>query len=466
MVSRAVSGVFLSQWPRMIEHMFEEHESIPSGLDEMAPGPKLGALLWVIDPDRLSGHDRVIYLRAAQRQACQAQARVLAGMSSVADHMATEEFTDDPALAHEAASTEIRAALRLTRRGADSQLEVAVGLRRRLPRVWRALRDGDIDVPRARVLLSTTSHLDENTARALVDEIIGEAHRYTTGQLRERVARLCVEADPDAAAERYEQAVDERRVTVEASPDGTATLIGVDLPPDRVAVASSRIDRLAKQLNRTGDSRSIDQLRADVFLDILAGKHRDTKGGVVDIHVDLETLAQLADAPGDLAGYGPVVADIARQVTDAQVDGEWRFTITDPATGLPVHDGTTRRRPTTAQRRTVEARDQSCVFPGCRMPAHQCDLDHRTPWSIRRITSSDGLAPGCRHDHITNRHRGGWTQDPPAAARRRSPVDQPARPPIHDQRAQASLTQPAESSDAVPTRSMPPSEPLLAAHSR
>ena len=126
----------------------------------------------------------------------------------------------------------------------------------------------------------------------------------------------------------------------------------------------------------------------------------------------LDTLARLSEAPGDLAGFGPVIADIARQVAEAQVDGEWRFTITDPGTGLPIHDGTTRRRPTASQRRRVEARDRTCVFPGCRMPASQCDLDHRIPWSQAHRTSASGLDAACRHDHVTVRHRLGWTHQP------------------------------------------------------
>lgn len=377
----------------------------------MPPGPALGALLASIDVDRVAPHHRVILLRAWQRQTSHGQAQALAAMSALADHFDTE-FGDDPDLGWQAASTEIRAALRLTRRSADTQLDVAVGVRRRLPRVWQALCDGSIDVPRARVLLSGTSHLDEQLARLVVDQIVEDAHRLTTGQLRDRLRRLCIASDADTAAARYQEAIEQRRLVVEASPEGTAHLMGFDLPPDRVAEVTRRIDRLAKHLNRAAESRTIDQIRADVFLDLLTGERRDTRGGVVDLHVDLKTLAELAESPADLAGYGPVIADIARQVAEAQTDGQWRFTITDPTTGLPVHDGTTRRRPTTAQRRSVEARDQVCVFPGCRMPARQCDLDHRIPWSQRHETSTDGLAPGCRHDHVVVRHGLGWRHEP------------------------------------------------------
>jgi len=393
--------------------MFDStHEGIPTGLDAMAPGPALGAILGSIDVDRVSGHDRVIVLRAQQRMASHFQAQVYAAMTSVAEHMDDAEFVDDAELAWEASATEIRAALRLTRRSAESALDLAIQVRRRLPRVWMALSHGQLDEYRARTIVHNTSHLDERTARRVVDEVIDDAPGLTTGELAARLRRVCVETDPESARERYEEATERRRLVVEASPDGTANIFGFDLPPHRVTAVTRRINRLAQSLNATTDRRSIDQLRADVFLDLLSGKHQSTRGGVVDIRVDLQTLADLGEAPGDLAGFGPVVADIARQVTEAQADGEWRFSITDPRTELTVHDGTTRRRPTASQRRRVEARDRTCIFPGCRMPATQCDLDHRTPWSQDHSTSVSGLDPACRYDHVTVRHRIGWSHQP------------------------------------------------------
>ena len=396
----------------IVEHMFGDVESIPGRLDEMPPGPALGAVLASVDVGRVSGCDRVVVLRALQRQASHLQARVLAAMAAVADHMEGAEFPDDPELSWHAASTEIGAALRLTRRCAEAELGFAVGLCRRLPGVWETLASGSIDRRRARVLFDGTCHLDEAAARRVVDEVIADAPSLTTGQLAARLRRLCIAADPDSAAHRYEDAVAGRRVVAEASPEGTAHLFGMDLPPDEVAAVTRRIDRLARSLGRGGDDRSMDQRRADVFLDLLAGRRQDGTGGVVDLRVDLDTLARLSEAPGDLGGYGPVVADIARQVADAQARGEWRFTVTDPETGAPLEEGTTRRRPAAAQRRRVLGRDRTCIFPGCRMPAVQCDLDHRIPWSRRRRTCADGLDPLCRFHHVTVRHRIGWVHQP------------------------------------------------------
>ena len=384
---------------------------IPAGLDRMEPGPILGVLLSAIDVSRLSGWQRVVVLRAHHKMASHYQAQVYEDMALVADSMT--EIDDDPQVASEAAAAEVRAALRLTRRSADIELALALVLTRRLPKVWEALAAGCIDLRRARTIVEGTSHLSDRVAGEVVDQIIEPATRLTTGQLAALLRRVCIEADSQQAAVRYRQAVSDRRVVVEATVEGTANLVGLDLPPDRVAAIMARMSELARRLNTAGETRSIDQLRADVLLDLLEGNgHQAVPGrGMVDIHVDLDTLAGMSQAPGELAGFGPVIADIARQVADQQHHTQWRWTATDPDTGLPVHHGTTRRRPTPGQRRQVETRNPTCVFPGCRIPASQCDLDHRIPWSQGGPTSNDNLAPLCRHGHRI-RHQTGWKHQP------------------------------------------------------
>ncbi|HDH03553.1 MAG TPA: HNH endonuclease, partial [Actinobacteria bacterium] len=355
----------------------------------------------------------IVVLRAQQRMASHFAARVYETMASVSDFMG--EVDDDPELANESAAAEIRVALCLTRRAADTELAFAVDLKDRLPRVSDALAAGDVDVRRARTIAHGTAHLSEDTARSVVDRIIDQAPGLTTGQLRARVARLCIEADPEEATQRYEDAVEGRRVVCQPSESGTANLFAFDLAPDRAVAVTRRINALAQSLKTAEETRTMDQLRADVFLDLLEGRtSRGPAGrGIVDIHVDLETLARLADTPGELAGYGPVIADIVRQVTEQQQQdsGEWRFTVTDPATDQLLHSGTTRRRPSAAQRRYVEARDRTCVFPGCRMPAVDSDLDHRVPWADGGPTTIWNLDPLCRHDHGI-KHRAGWTHRP------------------------------------------------------
>ncbi|MBA3362044.1 MAG: HNH endonuclease signature motif containing protein [Acidimicrobiia bacterium] len=95
----------------------------------------------------------------------------------------------------------------------------------------------------------------------------------------------------------------------------------------------------------------------------------------------METLTRPNDHPGELAGYGPVISDLARQVAEAQTRGQWRYTIDDPDTGQPLGNGITRRRPTTAQRRQIEAQNPTCIHPGCRAPAINADIDHRIEYA-------------------------------------------------------------------------------------
>jgi hypothetical protein len=404
------------------DEMFERGEAhtIPDRLDEMEPGPFVAAILATTNAEALSGHDRIVFLRAQQRMASHYSAGVYHTMAAVTEHMRKTDPFEDYTFATEAAAAEIRAALRLTRRATDTELSFALELRERLPRVWASLASGDIDVRRAKTIARHTYHLTTATARSVVDTIIDTAPRLTTGQLAARLRKLCIEAEPDEARDLYRRALEERRLVASPNVDGTATLTGHSLPPDLAAGAMARINHLAKKLRRQGDQRSIDQLRADIYLDILNGT--TTTGqvaprGVVDLNVDLTTLVELSESPAELAGYGPIIADIARQIAQNSPDAEWRYTITHPDTGEPLHDGrsilsgTTRRRPDTAQTREIEARDRTCTFPGCRMPATDSDLDHTTPYAEGGPTTPDNLAPLCRHDHRI-RHQQGWTYQP------------------------------------------------------
>ncbi len=388
-----------------------ETEWVPENLDAIPPGYVLAAVLDDIDINQCSGYDRIRVLQAHQRMQAHYAALSYHAMTAVVDACKDDDggFADEAAAA---GAAEIAAALRLTRRAADAEMTLALELQRRLPGVWDALCEGTIDVRRARVIVNNTLHLTIAGARSIVDEVIGDAPLLTTGQLQAKLRKLCIEVDPDDAKDRYQRAVEDRRVIFEPTVDGTSELHALSLSPERAAAARANINQLALHAKRNGDTRTMDQLRTDILLDLLSGTQAShtCKGGV-ELLTDLPTLTGLADNPGELAGYGPVIADIARQVVKNQQNTEWRWTLVDPDTGMPIDGGITRRRPTTAQRRRVQTRHRTCVHPGCRMPATACDIDHRIPWSESHITKTDDLAPLCRHHH-TIRHRHGWTYRP------------------------------------------------------
>ncbi len=393
----------------------DDRHVVPDDLESMTPGPFLAAVLASIDRARLNGHDAVRVLEADARMESYFAALKYESMAEVAFSPASgrqAEVVRSPEEL-EFASEEIGSVLRLTRRAADSELGFALSLRSTLPRVASALRDGRIDVRRARVLDRELIGSEAPTVEYVLDLVLGVASELTTGQLRVRVQRLVMESDPDAAAERYQEGLEERALVDEANPDGTANLKGVSLPPHRVRAIRRKVNRLARRAKNAGDGRTMDQLRADIFLDLLQGQtttpgksHRSEDPGTVHISTGLETIARLSEAPGELGGYGPVLADITRQVAETQQDSEWRFSVTDDQ-GHLIHVGTTSRRPTKSIERGVKADFPTCVYPGCRMPSVDCDLDHRRPWSDGGVTCPCNLAPLCRRHHRA-KHEGGW----------------------------------------------------------
>jgi len=373
---------------------------IPPWLEDLPTGPLLAEALESIDMTSVDAAERVTVLRCRRRLVSHHQARLHEDVDRI-----TEEYSDeDPALAFDAAASEVRAALRLTRRAAERLVDVASDLTTRLPALGDSLRSGDLDLARARVIAERTAHLPDDAARAVCIGVLDRAPRCTTGQLRALVDRACLEVDPDAAKVRHRRAVADRSLTSEMNDDGTVTLTAWNLPPARAAFASDRIDRIARSLRHRGETRTMDQLRADVFVDLLTGGD-DTHSATLHISVDLATLSDLTEYPGHLDGYGPIAADIARQVARGATTITW--SVDDPATAQPIATGTTRRRPDAAQTRHVRASHPTCVFPGCRMPAVSCDIDHTTPWAGGGPTETDNLAPLCRHDHLI-RHRLGW----------------------------------------------------------
>lgn len=391
----------------MIEHMFASESSeqvrnvVPPNLETIAPGPFLAAILSALDRSKLNGHDAIRVLQAETRMAAHYEALAFESITEVAHSSPSfpDSLPEREPHPIEFASEELQSALRLTRQAADARLELALVLRRRLPRVWQMLYQGRIDVRRARALARGTEHLDDTDARQVVDMVIEETPNLTTGEINARLRRLTIEVNPADATARYQNAHAERRVFVEASPDGTGELHAYGLPVARAEAIKNRLHDVAIHLKDSDETRTMDQLRTDILLDLLDGE--DNASGVVtgtvNLHVDLATLAGLSEAPGEIGGFGPVIADVARQVARAQQAGTWEVIVTeDNKVGLTT---TTSRRPTPAMKRRLKARHPRCVFPGCRMPSERTDVDHTRPWARGGRTRDRNLGPLCRRHH-------------------------------------------------------------------
>jgi hypothetical protein len=377
------------------------------GLDE-PPGPELATLLASVDAAGLCDFELVDALAGWARLAAWASAGQLAVVAELARRRGPR--VDRSSQEWRCVADEVAAALRISGRAADAQLALALELTR-LPGTTAALAAGQIDVIKARVIAEATGPLsDDADARAVEERVLPRAGRLTPGQLRAALAKAVLAVDPAAAEERHRKAVKERRVEFTPLPDGIAELRAIG-PADDVAAVFTALDALARKAKTPGDPRGIDARRFDALSDLAYLRLQDTglpAGQRVRPHLQvtasLATLLGLSDEPAELAGYGPIPASMARRIA---ADATWRRLVTDPLTGALLDYGRTTYHPPAGLADFVLARDRTCRFPGCRQPAHRCDIDHRLPYPDGN-TAADNLWALCRHHHRL-KHETEWT---------------------------------------------------------
>ena len=256
---------------------FGPPHALPDELELTPPGAELGQMLAAAaDRSVLSGPDLLLLTQARARQIAHLQAQLMADLVAIAARCQPRISQPPPGSGRRAepidhAVDEIAANLTWTNTAASKQLDFAERLVDELPEVHTAMLAGHLDWPKARVLADGVTGLDPETARTITALLLPGAAKRTTGQLRARLAKLIILADPDAAQRRYRQGLKGRRVEHGHEDDGTARLTGRWLPAARAAAANSRIQAIADWLKDSGDRRTIDQIRADILLDLLQG---------------------------------------------------------------------------------------------------------------------------------------------------------------------------------------------------
>lgn len=164
------------------------------------------------------------------------------------------------------------------------------------------------------------------------------------------------------------------------------------------------------------DTRGTDQIRAELLTDLLLttdpsevfGDGLDHVTAHINVTLDATTLASLNDRPAQLDRDGTLHPDIARALAGTATI--WNRLWVDPD-GFVTRTDT--YRPTAAMTRYLQARDQHCRFPGCRMPVHRTQIDHTHDWAKGGTTSIDNLAHLClthhalKHPDIPDEYR--WT---------------------------------------------------------
>jgi hypothetical protein len=443
--------------------------------DSMSPGSVLAGLsehawqhgLAGLDEDQLTG-----MLQAANRLAAWSAALRLAAVSELAGRRAAsaEASGDRRPLDH--VRDELAITLTLTGWGADRLLGMAMALDR-LPLTQAALATGTIDERRADVIADELAGLSDEHAARVEAMLLPKAAAQTTAELRRAARRAVMSADPAAAKQRKEKALQDARVETFTEAAGTAALAGRDLPAAAVLAADQNLTSLAMAMRQGGAGGTLDQLRAHAYLHLLAGQPAGTLTGsgadtgqppagtspaaappsgagpswpalrgTIQLTMPLASWLGWSERPGEAAGYGPLDADDSRALAArlaAHPASTWCLTLTGPA-GWPVAHGCARAgpspgRPTGAASRAGPGPDgggaaatglaawlnripvkplqtRDCAHPRLGH-SYQPGPGLRHLVEVRNATC---IAPGCRRpagrcdlDHTTPYHLGGLT---------------------------------------------------------
>ncbi|RSM71693.1 HNH endonuclease [Amycolatopsis sp. WAC 01375] len=294
---------------------------------------------------------------------------------------------------------EVAFALSVVDRHAGTLVSTAEALTTRLPRTLGLMDRGLVDGFGAAKVAAATSWLSDEDARAadvlLEDRLEGK----NSEQVRKAASHAAMTVDREGASRRSEHSRAGRRLTVRHGEAGVASIEVEDGPVEKVAAAYTRIDREARALKTGDEPRTLDQLRADVALDLLlSGQGGKSERAEVFLYMDLNTYLGVNEDPAELAGHGHIPASLAREIASGP-DTVLRRIITDPLSGQVLDLGRDRYRPTAGVGEFVRVRDRECRRPGCHRPAQACDLDHVVPWQFGGHTNADELIDLCRRDH-------------------------------------------------------------------
>jgi Domain of unknown function (DUF222) len=342
------------------------------------------------------------------------------------------------------AAAEISAALNMGHGRASSEMDIAVMLRDRFPKLAALFHQGLLTGRRAWIIEARTRLVtDPDTAAtldtALADRITswGPVPEYKFTQLIDlEVERI----DPDALirARASKKVLD---FVVGDDYKGEDHKAGTTAYWGRMTVTDAELtrQRIAAMLAGlcTDDPRTVEQRRAAAFAATMAGTDHltcecgdpacptageDHHARNIHVHVltDHDSLTaalamneQEADAESNEPPPRPRAPQpVAIIPTGAVVPGPLLAElIARGATITPVQarcDAEPGYRPSQALAEFVRLRDLTCRWPGCDTPAEHADIDHTVPYP-GGPTHPGGLKCYCRKHHLIKTFHPGWT---------------------------------------------------------
>jgi hypothetical protein len=292
------------------------------------------------------------------------------------------------------AYAEINLVLNASGRHADNRIGEACGLAADLPRTLAAVCAGELTQYRAIVVLNQTDGLSGGERAGAEAEALGVAAGLTPARLREKLQRIVARINPDAVVKRRKAEAKKRNVAVYPAPDGMATLVAYLAAEDAHAIFGV-IDTVARGAETPGDERTIDERRVDALVDLLLRPNGEERVRYqAHILVPAGTVLGLNGEPGYLPGYGPIPAEVCRELA---ADATWRRILTDPVTTTTLDIAPKRYRPGARLSEFIHFRDKTCRWPGCNPT--RVETDHTIRREHGGLTVAKNLGDFCTHHH-------------------------------------------------------------------
>ncbi|GAA0617976.1 hypothetical protein GCM10009547_20290 [Sporichthya brevicatena] len=165
------------------------------------------------------------------------------------------------------------------------------------------------------------------------------------------------------------------------------------------------IDAAARQ-KVPGDPRTLDQRKADAVVDLITrpGTQDPRVGYVVHLHASAQSTPSTSTSSDADSGFVQVQG--GERIPAARARAKADLTVHHPSVPVDIAallaDYNSRPdiyRPPARLRRAIRARDKHCRFPGCRIPADRCELDHTIAFEIGGRTVYFNLSALCKHHH-------------------------------------------------------------------
>ncbi len=360
-------------------------------------------------------------IAAAARVVNQAQAAELVAIGQLFSHRSvpgseTGQWAIDT---FKAVAGEVAAGLKISQGRAETKLHYARAMRERLPQVAAVFCAGDIDLEAFATIVFRTDLIEDPQVLAAVDDkIAARVTRWPSlsrGRLSQKIDQIVANADADAVRRRTEAQAD-REVWISQELNGLCQVEGRLRSTDAKAL-DARISALAATVC-PHDPRTVAQRRADAMgalaadatrlacecarPDCTAAGRKPASPVVIHVVAEQATLNGHSDSPGCVLGAEDLItpellAELA--LTARQVP------LIHPGYAAPEPH----YHPSPALADFVRARDLTCRWPGCDVPATACDCDHTTPYAEGGPTHAGNLKCYCRMHHLMKTFWG-WTE--------------------------------------------------------